>query len=111
MRFLMLVIADPELGSTEEPVLTIEEWVAETSSRGVALDGDRLEPASRARTVRRRGGQVHVTEGPFARTRETIVGFDLLECDDMDAAVEVAARHPMATHGTIELRAVWPLDL
>lgn len=111
MRYLMLVVADPELDSTEEPVLTIEEWVAETVDSGVNLDGDRLEPAEKAKTVRRRGGRLHVSDGPFAETREVIAGFDILECRDMDHAIEVASRHPMATHGTIELRAVWPLDL
>ncbi len=40
-----------------------------------------------------------------------IAGFDILECDDMEHAIAVAARHPMATHGTIELRALWPLEL
>jgi len=111
MRFLMLVIGDPDLDSTDEPVLSIEEWVKETVESGVNLDGDRLEPATRAKTVRRRGGELHVTDGPFAETREVIGGFDILECDDMDHAIEVASRHPMATHGTIELRALWPLDL
>lgn len=111
MRFLMLVISDPDLDSTEEPVLSIEEWVQETSESGVNLDGDRLEPADRAKTIRRRGGELRVTDGPFAETREVIAGFDILECDDMEHAVAVASRHPMATHGTIELRALWPLDL
>ena len=111
MRFLMLVIADPELDSAEEPVLTIEEGVQGTSESGGNLDGDRLEPVEKAKTVRRRGGQLHVTDGPFAETREVVAGFDILECADMDAAVEIASRHPMATHGTIELRALWPLHL
>lgn len=111
MRFLMLVIADPALESTEEPPLSIEEWVEETDESGVNVGGDRLEPVEKARTVRRRNGSVHVTDGPFAETREVIAGFDLLECRDMDHAVEVAARHPMATRGIIEVRALWPLGL
>ena len=111
MRFLMLVIADPELDSAEEPVLTIEEWVQETSESGVNLDGDRLRPPSYAKTVRRRHGKVTVTDGPFAETHEWIAGFDILECETVEQAIEVATRHPMATHGTIELRPVWPLGL
>ncbi|WP_169581785.1 MULTISPECIES: YciI family protein [Microbacterium] len=111
MRFLMLVLADAGVDGTEEPVLTIEEWATETSESGVHLDGDRLQPPERAKTVRRRGGKVFVTDGPFAETREVIAGFDILECRDMDHAVEVATRHPMATHGTIEVRELWPLDL
>ncbi len=111
MRFLMLVVADPEVDTTEEPVLTIEEWSAETNESGVNLDGDRLRPPQQAKTVRRRGGKVFVTDGPFAETREVIAGFDILECRDMDHAIEVATRHPMATHGVLELRELWPLDL
>ncbi|GAA3214731.1 YciI family protein [Microbacterium terregens] len=111
MKFLMLVVADPDLTTDEEPVLTIEEWVQETAQSGVNLDGDRLRPPSDAKTVRRRNGKVSVTDGPFVETHEWIAGFDLLECDTIEQAIEVATRHPMATHGTIELRPFWPLEL
>ena len=111
MRYLMLVVADPDLTTQEEPVLTIEEWGKETSASGVNLDGDRLRPPSDAKTVRRRNGKVTVTDGPFAETHEWIAGFDILDCETVEQAIEVATRHPMATHGTIELRPVWPLGL
>ena len=111
MKYLMLVVADPDLTTEEEPVLQIEEWVKETSESGVNLDGDRLRPPSYAKTVRRRHGKVTVTDGPFAETHEWIAGFDILECETVEQAIEVATRHPMATHGTIELRPVWPLGL
>lgn len=51
-----------------------------------------------------------MTDGPFAETRERIAGYDILECADLDAAIEVASRHPMARLGRIEIRPVWPLD-
>lgn len=111
MKFLMLVVADPTRDGTEEPPLTIEEWAAETYGTGKAMDGDRLRPPSDAKTVRRRNGQVSVTDGPFAETHEWIAGYDVLECESLDEAVEVASRHPMATGGIIEVRPVWPLDL
>ena len=111
MKYLMLVVADPGLSTDEEPLLTIEEWVDETYGQGKATDGDRLRPPSHAKTVRRRNGKVTVTDGPFVETHEWIAGFDLLECDTIEEAIEIAARHPMATHGTIELRPVWPLEL
>jgi hypothetical protein len=111
MKFLMLVIEDPDLESTEVPAVSIEQWVGESYGRGKARDGDRLRPASEAKTVRRRDGRLYVTDGPFAESREVIAGFDILDCDSMDEALEIAARHPMATLGTIEVRAVWPLDL
>ena len=76
-----------------------------------ATDGDRLRPPADAKTVRRRDGKVTVTDGPFAETHEWIAGFDILECADLDEAIELASRHPMATSGIIELRPAWPLDL
>ena len=109
MKYLMLVVADPDLATEEEPVLTIEEWGNETY-------GQRQEPRRRPAAAalvredgRRRNGKVTVTDGPFAETHEWIAGFDILECETVEEAIEVATRHPMATHGTIELRPVWPL--
>lgn len=111
MKFLMLVVADPALDGKEEPPITIEQWADETYGRGKATDGDRLRPPSDAKTVRRRNGKVSVTDGPFAETHEWIAGYDILECDDLDEAIEIASRHPMATSGSIEVRPVWPLEL
>jgi hypothetical protein len=54
---------------------------------------------------------VLVTDGPFPEPHEWIAGYDLLEADSLDAAGEIASRHPMATSGIIELRPAWPLDL
>jgi hypothetical protein len=75
--------------------------------RGVRLQGDRLQPVSQAATVRVRGGEVLVSDGPFAETKEQIAGFDVLECADLDEAIEVASRHPVARIGTVEVRPFW----
>ena len=58
-------------------------------------------------TVRRVDGEVVTTDGPFAETKEQIAGYDLLECDDLDDALQVAAAHPVADGGVIELRPLW----
>ena len=63
-----------------------------------------LAPTSTAVTVRVRNGELLLTDGPFVETKEIIVGFDLLDCADLDEAVEVARTHPMARGGRIELR-------
>jgi hypothetical protein len=60
-----------------------------------------------AKTVRMRGGKKMVTDGPFAEAKVVILGFDILECESMDEAVEIAAKHPMARAGRIEVRAAW----
>ena len=71
---------------------------------GRRLTGNVLGSTSAATTVRVRDGELLVSEGPFAETAEVIVGFDLLDCADLDEAIEVARTHPMARQGRLELR-------
>ncbi|TQL03845.1 hypothetical protein FBY24_2950 [Cellulomonas sp. SLBN-39] len=111
MQFLMLVCTDPQGEPAAPGDLTIEEWGADVDRRGVWLAGDRLRPGADSRTVRRRGGATLVTEGPFAEAAEVIGGFDVLECATLEEALEVAAAHPMARAGRIDVRPVWPLGL
>ena len=105
IRYLMLVCTDPAAGPREfariEPV---DPWVAEMDGRGVRLFGGELEPPSAARTVRGKDKDAIVTDGPFAETKEQIAGFDVLECADLDEAIQVASEHPMAVDGRLELR-------
>jgi hypothetical protein len=84
-----------------------DAWVNEMDGRRARLFGSQLEGPERARTVRRKGAQVMVTDGPFAETKEQIAGFDVLECADLDEALEVAAKHPMAKFGMLEVRPFW----
>jgi hypothetical protein len=110
-RYLMLVCTDPSVDPQElarmEPV---GPWVAEMDGRGIRLFGSELEPPGRARTVRVRGKEAIVTDGPFVETKEQVAGFDLLECAGLDEAVEVASRHPMARLGLLEVRPFRSLD-
>ena len=101
-RYMMLVCTDPAVDSG--PVEPVEPWVAEMGSRGVRLFGSELAPTVSARTVRGRDPGAIVTDGPFAETKEQIAGFDVLECADLDEAIEVAARHPMARAGIVAVR-------
>jgi hypothetical protein len=116
MKFMLLICGDKELTESRlspkdvENMTDVEDWVSEMDGRGVRLMGERLRPAGDARTVRRRDGELLVSDGPFAETKEHIAGFDILECQTMDEAIAVAAKHPMATMGTIEVRAFWPFD-
>jgi hypothetical protein len=112
MRYLMFVATDPDTDADAslEGTIPIEEWCDKNDTAGVRLIGDRVRPAQDATTVRRRNGKLLVTDGPFAESREWIVGFDVLECADLDEAIAVAAEHPMAARGRIELRPFWPLD-
>jgi hypothetical protein len=51
-----------------------------------------------------------VSDGPFAETKEQVAGYDILECRNLDEAIEVASKHPVAAYGTIEVRPFWPMD-
>ena len=112
MKYLMFVATDPDRPAEvdETGTLPVEEWVQKNDAAGTRLLGERLRPAGSAVVVRRRAGKVLVTDGPFAETHEWIVGFDVLECESLDAAVEIASQHPMAAAGRLELRAFWEGD-
>ena len=68
-----------------------------------------LQSVRAATPVRVRGGQVHVTDGPFAETKEQLLGFVLIEAKDHADAVEVASRIPLARLGSIEVRSIMDL--
>jgi hypothetical protein len=111
IRYLLLVCTDPAVDPEEfAHIDPVDPWVAETEGRGVRRYGSELEPPDSARTVRVRQKQAIVTDGPFAETKEQIGGFDVLECADLDEAIEVASRHPMARLGLLEVRPFWPFD-
>jgi hypothetical protein len=80
-----------------------EEWLAE---KGIKRAGEALHPTDRATTVRSREGRDLTTDGPFAETKEQLGGFYLLECDNLDDALEAARRCPGSRHGSIEVRPV-----
>jgi hypothetical protein len=108
MRYMMFVVTDPEAEEYIASEDTVGQWVEENDRRGRRVFGDRLRPVEDAKTVRVRGGETIVTDGPFAETKEWIAGFDILECKDLDEAIEVAAAHSMARFGRIEVRPFWP---
>jgi hypothetical protein len=104
MKYMMFVCTDTEPETDESRVPDIDVWVAENDAAGRRVTGNVLAAPSAATTVRVRGGEVLLTDGPFTETKEVIVGFDIIECADLDAAVAVAAAHPMAHGGRIEVR-------
>ena len=101
MRYMLMICRDESVELTQEEgadmMSSTEAWVEEMDGRGVRVLGQALRPVSDATTVRVRGGDVLVADGPFAETKEQIVGFDVLECADLDEAIEVASKHPVAS--------------
>jgi hypothetical protein len=106
MEYLMFVCTDTEPDTDTTPLPDVEEWVAEGDRRGIRKQGDPLVKRQEAKTIRVRNGETLITDGPFAETKEWIVGYDLLEASSLDEAVEYASRHPMARTGRLEVRQV-----
>ena len=114
MKFMMLVCVDPTRFADDEapdapaaadPADTADTgsfpWLDDVIARGIRLHGDRLRPADEAKTVLVRDGEILVSDGPFAETKEIICGYDMLECDSLEEAVKVASAHPVARFGKI----------
>jgi hypothetical protein len=74
--------------------------------KGVLLAAEPLFPAETAKTVRVRDGRLSVTDGPFAETKEQLAGFYLIDAENHDAALQIAATIPPAREGSIEVRPV-----
>ena len=104
MKYMMLVCTDTEPETDLSGAPDIDAWVEENDASGRRVTGSVLGEPSSATTVRVRGGETLLSDGPFAETKEVIVGFDILECADLDEAIAVAAAHPMAYGGRLELR-------
>jgi hypothetical protein len=112
MRYAFLIYSDeatdptPETREMEEYMKKYFAFTSEVKEKGIHHAGVPLQPIATATTVRVRGGQVLTTDGPFAETKEQLGGLYILECKDLDEALELAARIPTATHGSVEVRPV-----
>ena len=110
MRYMMFVASDPEPDTSDEALPSVDDWFSAINTSGQWVLGDRLRPVDDARLVRVRNGEVLVTDAAFTESKEWIGGFDVLECESIDEAIAIAAKHPMARRGRIEVREFWPLS-
>ncbi|MBN9101080.1 MULTISPECIES: YciI family protein [unclassified Pseudonocardia] len=104
MKYLLLICGDESAAAHADD--GCGGWDVEMVRRGVLQGGAGLHPPADATTVRVREDAVLLTDGPFAETREQVGGFCIVECADLDEAVEVASKHPAATYGSIEVRPI-----
>jgi hypothetical protein len=116
MRYLLLIyqneadhakLSQEELGAEYAAYMAYGE---EVQKRGAFLSGEALQPTNTATTVRVRGGKTLSTDGPFAETKEQLGGYYLLNCKDLDEAIEFAAKIPAAKDGSIEIRPIMEFD-
>jgi hypothetical protein len=106
MKYLLLITGnEAELDELPEPP-GCGGWTEEMRRRGVLLQAEGLRPVAESTTVRVRGDEVLLTDGPFAETKDQIGGLTIIECADLDDAIEIAAAHPSAGFGAIEIRPI-----
>jgi hypothetical protein len=110
VRYLLLICGD---SAAYEAMLAdpdflpdCESWAEARGDKVITTGG--LEPPADATTVRIRDGEVLLTDGPFIESKEVVAGFSIIECASRAEAVDAARKHPVARHGTIELRALQP---
>jgi hypothetical protein len=84
-----------------------EAYTKALQGAGALLAGDRLRPTDSASTVRVREGKTQVLDGPYAETKEQLGGYYIVEAEDLDAALDWAARCPGAASGAVEVRPLW----
>jgi hypothetical protein len=115
MEYLLLICSDEQAYAAQSPdeaaAMSADHaaFAEEMTARGVLRGGNRLHPTTDATTVQVRNGQVVTTDGPFAETKEQMAGYYLVDCADLDEAIEVAAKIPTATSGSIEVRPIWAM--
>ena len=113
MRYLLIHYIDESIMSWDEHGEEIEDpqemralraWDDEMTARGILVGGGALRPVRQTTKLQVRGGEVLVSDGPYAETKEQVAGFSVLECASLEEAIEVTSRHPTAKIGTFELR-------
>jgi hypothetical protein len=111
MKYLCLICAETvmEMMPEADAAQHYQEYAAFTDSikdSGHFVSANRLQPVETATTLRVRNGQVTVTDGPFAETKEQFGGYYVIEARDLNEAIQVAARIPGARYGCVELRPI-----
>ena len=116
MQYMLLIYAaesaEPVPGTPEFDTLMqgYGAFSEEVKAKNLMLAGEALEPVNTATTVRVRNSEVETTDGPFAETKEVLGGYYLLDCKDLDQAIEYAAKIPSARYGAVEIRPVMVFD-
>ena len=107
MQFVLSICHDESFRATPELITAIYAWVERMDTAGVRLGGWPLRPIEEVQTVRVREGEFHVTSGLAAPSECPMTAIQVIEADNMDAAVEIAASYPMASVAAVEVRPVW----
>jgi hypothetical protein len=116
MRYMLLIYGDEAAAADitperwQEVIEAHTAWGNEARERGIHGGGEALQPTSTATTLRMRGGQPVTTDGPFAETKEQLGGFYILDCENLDEAIEMAGKLPLDESDAVEIRPIMEFD-
>jgi hypothetical protein len=113
MKYMLLIYTDEKsyaAGEHDQCKTESTRLCHELHKQGKYLGASPLHPVAAATSVRVREGRRHVTDGPFAETREQLGGFFMIDAANLDEAIDIAARIPGAKKGTVEVRPVFELE-
>jgi hypothetical protein len=114
MRYVLLIYtneqSDSQMSQQEQDAVNAAYLAFGNEFKDKIKGGDALLPTSSATTVRVRDGKSLTTDGPFAETKEQLGGYYEVNCDNLDEAIQIAARIPGAAHGSIEVRPIMEFD-
>jgi hypothetical protein len=112
MRYMLLIYVNESVYETQNPedqARDYQEYNAfteEAEKRGFTPQGEALQAVATATTVQVRDGKILTTDGPFVETKEQLGGYYMLNCKDLDEAIEMSAKLPGARHGSVEIRPI-----
>lgn len=111
MHYALLIYSAPEARTPYEAAGdgVFADWISYTQAvkdSGALVAAEQLQETDTATTVRLRGGERLLTDGPFVETKEHLLGFYLVDVPDLDTAIDWAARMPLIRFGTVEVRPV-----
>jgi hypothetical protein len=115
MQYLLMIYGDESMWEKMTPAEQQQGMAAYTAytealkASGALVGSNRLRPVATATTVRPVNGKTQVLDGPFADTKEQLGGYYLIDVPDLDAALSWAAKCPAASHGSVEVRAIWTM--
>ena len=111
MKYMLMFWVDESAETTPDQdaanLIAVKSWVEQMAEQGVRRHGGALRSVREGKIVRIRDDELLVSDGPYAETKEQVGGYDVIECADLEVAIQLAAGHPLARTATVEVRPFW----
>ena len=106
MKYILLINVPADAPAEPEMLQRHMAFAEAAASRGKLVGGDQLSDVATATTLRRRASETIVTDGPHAETKEFLGGYYIIDCADLDEAIEIGRGVPLSDGGSVEIRPI-----